>query len=109
MVRRCGGFDFRVYSIEARDARAPLSLLKTRLSSPRFEGRLAQLVRAPALQAGGRRFEPCTAHHFSSVFMLVLAMSRFWSLLLSLAVLPAVLPESRPEAFLVGAMGIAAV
>ena len=25
-------------------------------------GRLAQLVRAPALQAGGRRFEPCTAH-----------------------------------------------
>ncbi len=26
-------------------------------------GRLAQLVRAPALQAGGRRFEPCTAHH----------------------------------------------
>ncbi len=28
-----------------------------------FEGRLAQLVRAPALQAGGRRFESCTAHH----------------------------------------------
>jgi hypothetical protein len=27
------------------------------------DGRLAQLVRAPALQAGGRRFEPCTAHH----------------------------------------------
>src|SRR5437763_17070964 len=27
------------------------------------EGRLAQLVRAPALQAGGRRFESCTAHH----------------------------------------------
>src|SRR5947208_4877424 len=26
-------------------------------------GRLAQLVRAPALQAGGRRFESCTAHH----------------------------------------------
>ena len=25
-------------------------------------GRLAQLVRAPALQAGGRRFEPATAH-----------------------------------------------
>src|SRR5208283_2965258 len=25
-------------------------------------GRLAQLVRAPALQAGGRRFESCTAH-----------------------------------------------
>jgi hypothetical protein len=29
-------------------------------------GRLAQLVRAPALQAGGRRFEPCTAHQTSS-------------------------------------------
>ena len=27
-------------------------------------GRLAQLVRAPALHAGGRRFESCTAHHF---------------------------------------------
>src|SRR5919204_1157523 len=26
-------------------------------------GRLAQLVRAPALQAGGRRFESFTAHH----------------------------------------------
>ncbi len=26
-------------------------------------GRLAQLVRARALQARGRRFEPCTAHH----------------------------------------------
>ena len=30
----------------------------------RAPGRLAQLVRAPALQAGGRRFESCTAHHF---------------------------------------------
>jgi|SRR5580698_2710875 hypothetical protein len=28
------------------------------------DGRLAQLVRAPALQAGGRRFEPCTAHQY---------------------------------------------
>ena len=27
------------------------------------QGRLAQLVRAPALQAGGPRFEPATAHH----------------------------------------------
>ena len=26
-------------------------------------GRLAQLVRAPALQAGGHRFESCIAHH----------------------------------------------
>jgi hypothetical protein len=30
---------------------------------PVRSGRLAQLVRAPALQAGGRRFESCTAHH----------------------------------------------
>src|SRR5579859_5755261 len=30
-----------------------------------YEGRLAQLVRAPALQAGGRRFESCTAHHLT--------------------------------------------
>jgi hypothetical protein len=32
----------------------------------RVAGRLAQLVRAPALQAGGRRFEPCTAHPASA-------------------------------------------
>ena len=30
----------------------------------REEGRLAQLVRAPALQAGGPRFKPVTAHHW---------------------------------------------
>ena len=35
--------------------RAPLIYLKV--------GRLAQLVRAPALQAGGHRFESCIAHH----------------------------------------------
>ena len=29
-------------------------------------GRLAQPVRAPALQAGGPRFEPATAHHLES-------------------------------------------
>lgn len=28
-----------------------------------FSGRLAQLVRAPALQAGGHRFESYIAHH----------------------------------------------
>ena len=28
-----------------------------------YFGRLAQLVRAPALQAGGHRFESCIAHH----------------------------------------------
>jgi hypothetical protein len=32
------------------------------LYDPCHAGRLAQLVRAPALQAGGRWFEPSTAH-----------------------------------------------
>ena len=36
-----------------------------------LRGRLAQLVRAPALQAGGRRFEPCTAHHDRSCRLVV--------------------------------------
>src|SRR5438034_3307719 len=36
-------------------------IARRKLSVP--SGRLAQLVRAPALQAGGRRFESCTAHH----------------------------------------------
>ena len=31
------------------------------------DGRLAQLVRAPALQAGGRRFESCTAHQIAAL------------------------------------------
>ena len=31
-----------------------------------FIGFLAQLVRAPALQAGGHRFESCIAHHLSA-------------------------------------------
>src|SRR5579859_3380653 len=33
---------------------------------PLISGRLAQLVRAPALQAGGPRFESATAHHLES-------------------------------------------
>src|SRR6266446_7204415 len=47
-------------------------------------GRLAQLVRAPALQAGGRRFEPCTAHHpcappfRGDVVQLVRTLPRHW-------------------------------
>ncbi len=36
------------------------------LAVRRNDGRLAQLVRAPALQAGGRRFESCTAHQLPS-------------------------------------------
>ena len=31
-----------------------------------FFGRIAQPVRAPALQAGGHRFEPCSAYHINS-------------------------------------------
>ena len=46
-------------------SRVPKSGLESMKPS---SGRLAQLVRAPALQAGGRRFESCTAHHrFQSV------------------------------------------
>ena len=33
------------------------------MSTDYFIGRLAQLVRAPALQAGGHRFESYIAHH----------------------------------------------
>jgi hypothetical protein len=45
-------------------ADAPRRIRPARRSvAQRCEGRLAQLVRAPALQAGGRRFESCTAHH----------------------------------------------
>ena len=43
--------------------RAPVLRKAKDLVAPgKHEGRLAQLVRAPALQAGGRRFESCTAH-----------------------------------------------
>ena len=41
--------------------RAPLIYFYT---SNVLDGRLAQLVRAPALQAGGHRFESYIAHHF---------------------------------------------
>ena len=35
--------------------------------SPQLIGELAQLARAPALQAGGRRFESVILHKFGSV------------------------------------------
>src|SRR5690606_24113623 len=38
------------------------------------QGRLAQLVRASALQAEGRRFESCTAHHDAAFALAAL----FW-------------------------------
>ena len=37
-----------------------------RIRSPLPYGSLAQLVRAPALQAGGHRFESCSFHHLNS-------------------------------------------
>jgi hypothetical protein len=43
------------------------SQFKFRKLAIALSGRLAQLVRAPALQAGGRRFESCTAHQIHSV------------------------------------------
>ena len=51
--------------VESRPAR--------RSVAQRCEGRLAQLVRAPALQAGGRRFESCTAHHNPLIYMTIAA------------------------------------
>ena len=57
----------------------------------KLRGRLAQLVRAPALQAGGRRFESCTAHQAHSIISMLriashrgsrcclLAFQRLWS------------------------------
>ena len=60
-------FQRRVYSKASLFLKNPLGLrvllvCRKRLSAAR--GRLAQLVRARALQARGRRFEPCTAHQF---------------------------------------------
>ena len=40
------------------------------------QGRLAQLVRAPRLHRGGRRFESCTAHHLPSYSLHEILMSR---------------------------------
>jgi hypothetical protein len=59
-------FPARVYSLRRAVRAIPLKSSFGRRACPvarSHEGRLAQLVRAPALQAGGRRFESCTAHH----------------------------------------------
>ena len=59
-------FDAPVYSFRRGSRGFPSNeIWLVRPSGRAFghEGRLAQLVRAPALQAGGRRFESCTAHH----------------------------------------------
>ena len=42
---------------------APSYLLKNGESNESYNGGLAQLVRASALQAGGHRFESCILHH----------------------------------------------
>src|SRR5262249_12507410 len=46
-------------------ALGPITLFVT--MENQTHGRLAQLVRAPALQAGGPRFESVTAHHLRSI------------------------------------------
>src|SRR5450759_4324518 len=48
-----------------RFSRAAAGMKRAVIASPR-SGRLAQLVRAPALQAGGRGIEALTAHHLFS-------------------------------------------
>jgi hypothetical protein len=60
-----GFFAVPYTQIEARFADSPPSSFdwNESLIARKYNGRLAQLVRAPALQAGGRRFESCTAHH----------------------------------------------
>ena|SRR6185437_12169494 len=50
-----------------------------RIAGSFFDGRLAQLVRARALQARGRRFEPCTAHQQLKRFRLeVFCLRQQW-------------------------------
>jgi hypothetical protein len=56
-----------VYSTYRVSRAAPRGGTPASSHSARVRGRLAQLVRAPALQAGGRRFESCTAHHYPSL------------------------------------------
>jgi hypothetical protein len=50
-------------SPEHRSRQVAPAALRYYTRSSCLPGRLAQLVRARALQARGRRFEPCTAHH----------------------------------------------
>lgn len=52
-----------------------------------FRGRLAQLVRAPALQAGGPRFEPATAHGLRTALIVSIV---------ALAIGPAVVGAQSP-------------
>ena len=60
--------------LRARVFFGPVEALENRIDSaeaglhgPRsVEGRLAQLVRAPASHAGGRRFESVSVHHFDN-------------------------------------------
>jgi hypothetical protein len=51
--------------VRAQCPSSPVPKRRAGLVALTNEGRLAQLVRAPALQAGGRRFESCTAHQSS--------------------------------------------
>jgi hypothetical protein len=59
-IERLRGNIFR-YRRSSMNAEA-VPLLRGEALEVLNHGRLAQLVRAPALQAGGPRFEPATAH-----------------------------------------------
>ena len=56
------------------------------------DGRLAQPVRAPALQAGGPRFEPATAHH-------TVKKDLFWRLRKGPLVVDSSWPQSQKRGF----------
>ena len=61
LIGECKFFCAHVYSRGSRKRPSSLARLPMALEVG-SEGWLAQLVRAPALQAGGRRFESCTTH-----------------------------------------------
>jgi hypothetical protein len=65
----CPGFVGRIAESSAKQPRRSGSCGKRAVvrgfdSLPVHQGRVAQLVRAPVLQAGGRWFDPSLAHHF---------------------------------------------
>jgi hypothetical protein len=64
--RRLTGFSAATYTQQGAvraDAAYSISTHPAIRSREGVRGRLAQLVRAPRLHRGGRRFESCTAHH----------------------------------------------
>ena len=59
-------------------------MTKDRSGPPAIRGRLAQLVRAPALQAGSRGFESLTAHQICIELIDFKTIYEFYLLLFSL-------------------------